>query len=135
LLLWQPDGRAAAVVSSTSLDVLNVETGAEIFHAALAEGASTAHGMVDGVWVQVSAVAAAASDGLSSARCEQENLFTDFLPQIPHFSEGGGDSNCEDGEHSTEEAAVDLAAQSSASSAARPSLSLIALLDVRGRSR
>ena len=127
LLLWQPDGRAAAVVSSTSLDLLNVESGADIFRASLSNLDGCDH-LVDGVWVQL----AAAADGPSTGPEDRELHFTDFLPPIPRFSEGGGGSNGDDHDDEADAATSDLPL---ASSSSKPPLSLIALLDARGHSR
>jgi hypothetical protein len=131
LLLWQPDGRAAAVVSSVSIEVLNVESGAEIFHAALAHEPVAAQRVIDGVWVQLSAAA-----GGSSGADEKELNFTDFLPAIPRFTEGGGSANGDENDDDVDVVAGDLAPSASSSSTSpKPSLSLIAVVDARGRIR
>jgi hypothetical protein len=145
LLLWQPDGRAAAVVSSTSLHVLNVESGADIFQASLSTADGGEHRVVDGVWAQLSAAApapaAAATAATAAAATEDRELhFTDFLPPIPLFSEGGGASNGDEHDADADAAAGELplpssSASSSSSSSSKPSLSLIAVLDVRGHIR
>jgi hypothetical protein len=136
LLLWQPDGRAAAVVSSTSLDVLNVESGADIFHASLAAAGEPVQRVVDGVWVQLSA-----ADGSLGAD-DRGLYFTDCLPPIPRFSDGGGGTIGEesDDDADTAHGEFTLASSSSAASSSlspltKPSLSLIAILDACGRSR
>jgi hypothetical protein len=135
LLLWQPDGRAAAVVSSTSLDVLNVESGTEIFHASLAEAGAPVRRVVDGVWLQL----AAAADASVGAGEEKELHFTDFLPPIPRFSEGSGagtgDGNDDDADAVLGDFALSSSSSSPSSLSSKPSLSLIAVLDACGRSR
>ncbi len=136
LLLWQPDGRAAAVVSSTSLHVLNVESGADIFHASLSTADGGEHRVVDGVWAQLTAAAAPAA---AAAAEDRELHFTDFLPPIPLFSEGGGASNGDEQDCDADAAAAEFplpsTSASNSSSSSKPSLSLIAVLDVRGRIR
>ncbi len=138
LLLWQPDGRAAAVVSSTSLDVLNVESGTDIFHASLAATGAPGQRVVDGVWVQLSA----ATDGYHDPAEDRGSYFTDCLPPIPRFSEGGGATIGEESDDDADVAHGEFALASSSSAVsssssplAKPSLSLIAVLDACGRSR
>jgi hypothetical protein len=141
LLLWQPDGRAAAVASSTALHVLNVESGADIFHASLSTADGGEHRVVDGVWAQLMAAAPAAAPAPAAAAAAAEDRelhFTDFLPAIPLFSEGGGAPNGDDHDCGADAAAADLplpSSSASSSSSSKPSLSLIAVLDVRGHIR
>jgi hypothetical protein len=132
LLLWQPDGRAAAIVSSACIEVLNVESGVEIFHATLGDGLVPVHRVVDGVWAPL----CAPTDG-SAAADDRELNFTDFLPGIPRFSEGSGSANGEENDDAADLVSGDFAHASSASSTSsptsKPSLSLIAVVDARGR--
>jgi hypothetical protein len=101
--------------------------------------------VVDGVWVQVSAAAAAASAAADASVADDERgsgfNFTDFLPPIPRFTEGGGEvgggGGGEEGEVDTEAVAdfqsAASSSSSSSSSSSKPSLSLITVLDVSGR--